>query len=223
MILPGWGEEGQRRIAAARVAVIGVGGLGSPVALYLAASGVGHLTLVDADTVSLSNLQRQILHGEESVGESKTLSAMARIREINAAIEIALHDTRLTPHNAKAILADHDIIIDCTDNYAARYLIDDVAREMGIPWIYGAVGGWQGAVALFGGKHGKRFRDLYPEADALQEVTAGDGAIAGPVPGVIGSMQALEALKYIVGIDSPADGALFTINLTTYDTYLLEI
>lgn len=221
--LPGWGAEGQKRIADSRVAVVGVGGLGSPVALYLAVAGVGALTLIDNDTVSLSNLQRQILHAEGEVGNLKTASAASRLRAINTELEITLHPVLLSPDNAAGMLSGHDIIVDCTDNYAARYLIDTISKAYRIPWVYGAVAGMQGALSLFGGNSGRQFRDLYPESETLGTVTAGEGAIAGPTPGIVGSMQALETLKYLVGIPTPLDGALFSIDLTTYQTYLLEI
>lgn len=219
MMMPDWGEDGQRRIAQARVLIVGAGGLGSPVALYLAAAGVGTIGLCDADTVSLTNLQRQILYSEVQLDMPKAPIAAARLRALNSQIEIKVYAERFEGLRATEIAQDFDIIVDCTDNYSTRYLID----SLGKPWVFGAISTFYGQASLFNANSRRRFIDLFPERDTLESIGASEGAVAGPTPGVVGSIQALEALKYIVGIASPLDGRLLSVDLLNYDFILLDI
>ena len=216
------GEEGQRRLLASRVAVIGVGGLGSAVAAYLAGAGVGTLLLADPDTVSLSNLQRQILYSECETGMPKVYCAARRLRELNSDTEIICCPDGLIPENGKRLLAACDLVIDCTDNYPTRYLIDDICAELSIPWLYGSIGEFHGQLTLFGGTACKRYTDLYPDREALCALPRTTLGVLGAVPGVIGSMQACEAVKYLATGHATLDGRLCTVDLLTFDTSIID-
>src|SRR6478735_604965 len=163
LILPNVGEEGQRRLKAARVLLIGAGGLGSPAALYLAAAGVGHMGIVDADVVELSNLQRQVLHGTRDVGRPKVSSAEARLRDLNPHVDIATYHARLTSANAMELLGAYDIIVDGSDNFQTRYLVNDACVLLGKPNVYGSVIRFDGQASVFATKDGPCYRCLYPE------------------------------------------------------------
>ena len=216
------GEEGQRRLLASRVAVIGVGGLGSAVATYLAGAGVGSIVLADPDTVSLSNLQRQILYSECEIGLPKAECALRRLRALNSDIEIIACNESLTASNAKNLLQGCNLLIDCTDNYAARYLIDDICAEFSIPWIYGSIGEFHGQLTLFGGATRRRYAELYPDRDTLCALPHRTKGVLGAVPGVIGAMQACEAVKYLSTGRASLDGRLCTVDLLTFDTSLID-
>lgn len=218
--LPEWGEEGQRRLAQARVLVVGVGGLGSPVSLYLAAAGVGVLGLVDADTVSLSNLQRQVLYREAEVGLPKAETAAQRLRALNGAVEVVPHACRLTADNAEEIIAQYDIVVDGCDNFATRYLMDAVCARQRKPYVYGAIQGFEGQVAVFdAARHPVTYRDLYPQPVA----EAPGSAVVGTVPAVVGGVEASEALKLAVGFGEPLCGKLWTIDLRTLESCTIEL
>jgi sulfur-carrier protein adenylyltransferase/sulfurtransferase len=199
--LPEVGLEGQRKIRAASVLCIGAGGLGSPVSMYLAAAGVGKLGIVDFDSVDLSNLQRQILHGSPDVGRPKTRSAAEALRRLNPHVEVVLHDTRLTSENALEIMRPYDIVVDGTDNFPTRYLANDACVLLRKPNVYGSIFRFEGQASLFA-PHlgGPCYRCLYPEPPPPGTVpSCAEGGVLGVLPGVIGVIQATETLKLILG------------------------
>lgn len=206
------GVEGQRKLAAARVLVIGAGGLGSPAALYLAAAGVGTLGIADFDRVEAHNLQRQLLHDDASVGRPKVESAAARLRAANPFIDVVTHPEGVTAANAVALFADYDVIVDGTDNFGARYLNNDAAFFARRPLVYGSVFKFEGQVAVFA-PHlgGPCYRCLFPEPPPAGSVPGcGEAGVLGALCGVIGSLQALEALKLVAGFGTPLVGKLLT-------------
>ncbi len=209
LTLPQIGEDGQARLKESRVFCVGAGGLGSPSLLYLAAAGIGHLTIIDDDTIERSNLQRQILHSDEDVGTSKAESAMLRLRELNPTISIQVHAERLTSENALTLIEGHDVLVDGTDNIPTRYLVNDVCEILGIPWIYGSIYRFEGQVSVFNLNDGPTYRDLFPVPPPPESVpTCEDGGVLGVLPGVIGSIQATEAIKVLLGIGKPLQGKL---------------
>lgn len=210
LIMPEVTLEGQKRLKAAKVLCIGTGGLGSPIALYLAAAGVGTLGLVDFDVVDYSNLQRQILHGTKDVGRKKLNSARDRIKEVNPNVQVDLHDAFFTSENAVEIVTPYDIVIDGTDNFPTRYLSNDVCVFLKKPNVYGSIFRFDGQCTVFA-PHlgGPCYRCLYPEPPPPGMVpSCAEGGVLGVLPGVIGVMQAIEAIKLIVGIGEPLIGRL---------------
>ena len=207
------GEEGQRRLRESRVLIVGLGGLGSVVAPYLNGAGVGTLGLMDHDVVSLSNLHRQLMYTEEATGRPKAGETAAYLAARSSDTRLETYDAPLTPENAEGIIACYDVVIDCTDNYATRYLIDDVCARLGKRWIHGAIGEWTGQVTIFGGRSGGRYSDLYPDRETLCALPRTTRGVTGPVAGVIGAIQAVEAIKLLVGIHTPLDGQLLVIDL----------
>ena len=210
LIMPEVGVEGQERLNAARVLCIGAGGLGSPAALYLAAAGVGTIGLVDFDAVDLSNLQRQILHGTKDVGRKKVESARDRLREINPAIAIELHDERFTSANARDMVARYDVVVDGSDNFPTRYLSNDVCVWNRKPNVYGSVFRFEGQATVFA-PHlgGPCYRCLFPEPPAPGTVpNCAEAGVLGVLPGIIGSIQANEAIKLILHVGEPLTGRL---------------
>ena len=216
IILHEIGGAGQQKLKRARVLTIGAGGLGSPVLLYLAAAGVGTLGIVDNDMVSLSNLQRQVLHATGDIGRAKTESAAARLEDTNPNVAIETHNLRLTAKNAKAILAEYDVVVDGSDNFETRYLVADTAEELGIPLVAGALGRFDGSLTVVmphatdaNGNPNPRYRDLFPEPPPEGTVpTCAEAGILGAVAGVIGTLQAVEVLKLITGTGDPLVGKL---------------
>ena len=212
LILPEVGIEGQRRLKAARVLVVGAGGLGSPAALYLTAAGVGVLGLVDADRVEFSNLQRQVLHGTSAVGTSKLASAGARLRDINPGVELVLHEERLVSANALGILRDYDVVLDGSDNFPTRYLVNDACALLGKPDVYGSIFRFDGQAAVFWAARGPCYRCLYREPPPPELVpSCAEGGVLGVLPGIVGSLQALEALKLVLGVGESLVGRLLLI------------
>ena len=198
--LPDVGLEGQRKINQSRVLVIGAGGLGSPVLLYLAAAGVGRIGIIDDDNVELSNLQRQVIHSESKIGNSKSDSAKLRIESINSSIDVVTWSERLTPDNAAEIFSDWDLVIDGTDNIPTRYLVDDMCKILGIPWVYGSIYRFEGQVSVFNYHDGPCYRDLFPEPPPSNAIpSCAEGGVFGVLPGVIGAIQATEAIKIVLG------------------------
>ena len=210
LIMPEVTLEGQKRLKAARVLCIGTGGLGSPIALYLAAAGIGRLGLVDFDVVDYSNLQRQILHGTEDVGRKKVKSARDRIRAVNPNVQVDLHDVLFTSENARRIAEPYDIVIDGTDNFPTRYLSNDVCVFQKKPNIYGSIFRFEGQSTVFAPHLGSPcYRCMFPEPPPPGMVpTCAEGGVLGVLPGMIGVMQAIEAVKLIVGVGEPLLGRL---------------
>lgn len=209
MILPEVGVEGQKRLKAARVLVVGTGGLGAPVSMYLAAAGVGTLGLIDFDIVDLSNLQRQIIHGTPDVGRSKCQSARDRLQDINPEIAIELWEERLTAKNALDVIKHYDLVVDGTDNFPTRYLVDDACVLLNKPNVYGSIFRFEGQATVFDPRVGPCYRCLYPEPPPPGEVpSCAEGGVLGILPGVIGCIQATEAVKLILGIGEPLIGRL---------------
>src|SRR5436309_9189327 len=210
LIMPEVTADGQRRLKAARVLCIGAGGLGSPAALYLTAAGVGTIGIVDFDDVDLSNLQRQVLHGTKDVGRGKVESAQDRLRDINPKIEIELYQCRLSSENASEIVSKYDIVVDGSDNFATRYLSNDVCVFEQKPNVYGSVFRFEGQTSVFA-PHlgGPCYRCLFPEPPPPESVpNCAQAGVLGVLPGIIGMLQAIEAIKLILGIGDPLIGRL---------------
>lgn len=209
ILLPQVGADGQSRISSSRILCVGAGGLGSPIIQYLAAAGVGHLTIVDDDNVEISNLQRQVIHRSCDVGIPKAESAKRFVNDLDPNISVDSIVTRLTDENAKQLFSQHDLIIDGTDNIPTRYLIDDTCFEMGITWIYGSVYRFEGQVSVFNYNGGPRYRDLFPDAPPDHLIpSCSEAGVLGVLTGLIGSLQVCEAIKVIVGIGTPLSGKL---------------
>ena len=224
ILLPQVGEDGQRRLKSSRVLLVGAGGLGSPVALYLAAAGVGTLGLVEYDDVDLSNLHRQILHGSEAIGRSKLDSAGERLRDINPNVRVEAYDTRLTSANALEIARGYDLIVDGTDNFATRYLVNDASVLLGIPNIYGAVHRFEGQASVFGAPDGPCYRCLFREPPPPELVpNCAEAGVLGVVPGLVGTIQATEAIKMLLGLGDTLVGRLLTIDALTMGFRTIEI
>ena len=207
LIMPEVGMEGQLRLKAASVLCIGAGGLGSPVAMYLAAAGVGRIGIVDFDVVDYSNLQRQVIHGTPDVGRSKVESARDTLSAINPEVHLDLHDLALSSKNALDVLRDYDIVIDGTDNFPTRYLVNDACVLLGKPNCYGSIFRFEGQASVFATKDGPCYRCLYPEPPPPGLVpSCAEGGVLGILPGVVGTIQATEAVKLIVGTGEPLIG-----------------
>jgi adenylyltransferase/sulfurtransferase len=207
LIMPEVGVDGQRKLKAAKVLCIGAGGLGSPVGLYLAAAGVGKIGIVDFDVVDFSNLQRQIIHGTPDVGRSKLQSAKDRLNAINPEVEIVTHETALSSKNALELFAPYDIIVDGTDNFPTRYLVNDACVLLGKPNAYGSIFRFEGQASVFATKDGPCYRCLYPEPPPPGLVpSCAEGGVLGVLPGIIGVIQATETVKLIMGIGEPLIG-----------------
>src|SRR5919202_249580 len=218
LILPQVGLEGQKRLKAASVLCIGSGGLGSPLLLYLAAAGVGRLGLVDFDVVDSSNLQRQVIHGTSWVGKPKIESAKNRILEINPYCQIDLYEELLCAENALEIMKPYDIVVDGTDNFPTRYLVNDACVLLGKPNVYGSIFGFEGQATVFNYEGGPNYRDLYPEPPPPGMVpSCAEGGVLGVLCGVVGSIQATEAIKIILGA-----GELLVGRLLLYDALAMR-
>ena len=200
LIIPEVGMQGQRKLKGARVLIVGAGGLGSPLALYLAAAGVGTLGIVDFDVVELTNLQRQILHSTGDIGRSKLESAREAVNDVNPHVKVELFNTRLTSENAKEIFADYDVVVDGTDNFATRYLVNDACVLLGKPNVYGSIFRFDGQITVFDAKVGPCYRCLYPAPPPPGLIpSCAEGGVLGVLPGIIGTLQALETIKVILG------------------------
>lgn len=209
LIIPEVGLNGQKKLKAASVLIVGAGGLGSPLSLYLAAAGVGRIGLVDFDRVDSSNLQRQILYTELDVGKPKLEVAKARLEAMNPYIEVETYETRLTSENALEIMEDYDVIVDGTDNFPTRYLVNDASVLLGKPNVYGSIFRFDGQVSVFYAKHGPCYRCLYPEPPPPGLVpSCAEGGVLGVLPGIIGALQANEVIKLILGVGEPLIGRL---------------
>jgi molybdopterin/thiamine biosynthesis adenylyltransferase len=210
IILPQIGGAGQRKLIDSKVLAIGAGGLGSPVAMYLAAAGIGTLGIVDFDRVDLTNLQRQILHTTADVGRSKVESAVDHLRQLNPTIEVVPHDTILSSANAFDVIEPYDIVIDGTDNFPVRYLVNDATQMLGKPLVYGSIYQFDGQATVFmPGKDAPCYRCLFPEPPPPGTVpSCAEGGVFGVLPGIVGCIQATEAIKLITGIGDPLIGRL---------------
>ena len=213
LLIPEVGLEGQRKLKNSSVLIIGTGGLGSPVSLYLAAAGIGRIGLVDYDTVDSSNLQRQVIHGTSTVGKLKVESARAKLLDLNPDIQIDVFNEPYTSENALRIAKDYDIILDGTDNFPTRYLTNDVAVFLGKPNVYASIYRFDGQVSVFYAKEGPCYRCLFPEPPPPGLVpSCAEGGVLGVLPGTIGTIQATEALKVLLGIGEPLIGKLLLYN-----------
>ncbi|MEH1873623.1 molybdopterin-synthase adenylyltransferase MoeB [Nostoc sp.] len=213
LILPEVGLEGQKRLKAASVQCIGTGGLGSPLLLYLAAAGIGRIGIVDFDVVDTSNLQRQVIHGTSWVGKPKIESAKNRIHEINPYCQVDLYETRLTSENALEILEPYDIVVDGTDNFPTRYLVNDACVLLNKPNVYGSILRFEGQATLFNYQGGPNYRDLFPEPPPPGMVpSCAEGGVLGILPGIIGLIQATETVKIILGQGNTLSGRLLLYN-----------
>lgn len=216
LVLPEVGEAGQARLKQAAVLIVGAGGLGSPAALYLAAAGVGRIGMVDFDTVDRSNLQRQILHGESDVGRAKLASARDRLAQINPHVRFEPHETRLGADNALAIVRQYDVVLDGADNFATRYLVNDACVLLRKPDVHGSVLRFAGQASVFWAGHGPCYRCLFPEpppAGLVPDCAA--GGVLGVLPGIVGAIQAAEAVKLILGRGEPLVGRMLLLDALT--------
>jgi len=229
LILPEFNIEGQRKLKAAKVLVVGVGGLGSPLLLYLTAAGVGTIGLVDFDKVDESNLQRQVLFSVEDVGMLKVEAATKRLRALNPHVQINVHETKLTSENGLEIMQGYDVVADGTDNFATRYLINDACVLLGVPNIYGSIYRFEGQVSVFNytdeqGNIGPNYRDLFPEPPPPDIVpSCAEGGVIGVLPGIIGSLQANEVIKVVTGVGEPLTGRLFLFDAASFISRTIKI
>ena len=213
LIMPEVGMDGQLKLKQAKVLTIGAGGLGAPLGLYLAAAGVGKLGIVDFDVVDYTNLQRQVIHGTSDVGRAKLASAKDRIYEINPNVEVDTYETRLTSDNALQIFKGYDIIVDGTDNFPTRYLVNDACVLLGKPNVYGSIFRFEGQASVFYAQEGPCYRCLYPEPPPPGLVpSCAEGGVLGVLPGIIGCVQALETIKLILGKGEPLIGRLLVFD-----------
>lgn len=209
LIMPEVTLAGQKKLKQARVLLVGAGGLGAPLGLYLAAAGVGRLGIVDGDVVDSSNLQRQVIYTTDDVGTSKLAAAKKRLQGLNPFTDIVTYETRLSSENALEILADYDVVIDGTDNFPTRYLVNDASVLLGKPNVYGSIFRFEGQVSIFGAPDGPCYRCLYPEPPPPGLVpSCAEGGVLGVLPGIVGALQAAEALKWIIGVGEPLVGRL---------------
>lgn len=218
------GQEGQEKLKAAKVLVIGAGGLGCPSLLYLAAAGVGTIGIIDHDTVDFSNLQRQILYKESDIGQPKVVCAKAHLSAQNPFLEYLTFQEQLTSQNALEIITDFDLVIDGSDNFATRYLVNDACIMLNKPFVYGAIHRFSGQIAVFNYQNGPTYRCLFPEPPLPGEVpSCSEAGVLGVLPGIIGSFQATEAIKMITGIGEVASGKLVLIDTLTLEFSKLNI
>jgi adenylyltransferase/sulfurtransferase len=214
LTLPEVGLAGQERLRSARVLLIGAGGLGSPAALYLAAAGVGTLGIVDADVVDLSNLQRQILHGQATLGAPKTDSARRRLGDLNPHVRVEAHPVRLTSANALELLGRYDLTVDGSDNFPTRYLVNDASVLLGRPYVYGSIFRFDGQVSVFAAPNGPCYRCLFADPPPPDLVpNCAEAGVLGVLPGIVGSLQAAEAIKLILGIGTPLINRLMLLDV----------
>jgi molybdopterin/thiamine biosynthesis adenylyltransferase/rhodanese-related sulfurtransferase len=225
LLLPEVGEEGQLKLLDAKVLCLGAGGLGSPAALYLAAAGVGTIGIVDMDVVDESNLQRQILHNLERVGERKVDSAKKTLALLNPDVNVVTYDVRLGADNILDILAGYDVVIDGADNFPSRYLLNDASVKLGIPVVHGSIFRFEGQVTVFDPKRGVTYRDMLPEPPPAEFApSCAEAGVLGVLPGIVGSIQALEAIKLILGLGTPLSGRLLAFDAMdlTFHEYKLR-
>ncbi len=222
--IPEIGVDGQERLLRSAAVVVGAGGLGSPALLYLAAAGVGRITVIDSDPVDLTNLQRQIAHATADIGRNKAASAADAMRAINPEVEVVAWEQRLEAANAVELLGGHGVVLDCTDNFTTRYLINDAAVMLDATLVTAAISRFYGQIMTIVPHRGPCYRCMFPEPPVAGSVpTCAQTGILGPVPGVMGSLQALEALKVLLGLDGTLEGRLFALDTRAFDVQLLEV
>jgi len=215
LLLPEVGVEGQAKLLASKVLLLGAGGLGSPAALYLAAAGVGTIGIVDMDEVDASNLQRQILHNLDRVGQRKVDSAAETLRALNPDVEVKTYDTRLDASNIEEILTGYDLVVDGADNFPSRYLLNDASVKLGIPVVHGSIFRFEGMVSVFDPRGGPTYRDMVPEPPPAELApSCAEAGVLGVLPGIVGSIQALEAIKLLLDIGDPLVGRILAIDTT---------
>lgn len=222
-MLPEIGEDGQEKLRKASVLLVGVGGLGSPIALYLTAAGIGTLGIMDSDIVSLTNLQRQVLYTEAELDFIKVECAHKRLSALNREVNIQSYPYKLTKENADEIISKYDLVIDGCDNFPTRYLINDTCVKLGKPYVYGAIFGLQGQVSVFNHKSGKTYRDLFPDEEEMLTMPPLSKGVMGITPAVTGSVEASEVIKLICGYGELLDGKLWTIDLRTMETNIIAL
>ncbi len=223
LILPEIGPEGQQRLRDARVLLVGVGGLGSPIALYLTGAGVGTLGLVDDDVVSVTNLQRQILYTEAETGMCKVECASRRLRALNSEVTVIAHPERFRADNARQILENYDLVVDGCDNFATRYLIQDTATLLSKPYVYGAIRAFEGQVSVFNYQGGPGYRDLFPDEQEMLEMPPPPKGVMGITPGIIGCVETTEVIKILCGFGEVLSGKLWTIDLRTLQSNIISL
>ena len=222
ILLPELGEEGQQRLQRAKVLIVGVGGLGSPIALYLTGAGVGTIGLIDDDVVSVSNLQRQVLYSEAEVGMPKAIQAKKRLEALNGEVQIKAYPTRLTKENATELIGQYDIVVDGCDNFATRYLINDTCVALGKVYVYGAIRAFDGQVSVFNYRGGPDYRHFFPDEAEMLSMPHPPKGVLGVTPGMVGCAEAAEVLKIIGGYGEVLSGKLWVIDLKTMETHLLS-
>ena len=226
LLLPEVGEEGQLKLLDAKVLMLGAGGLGSPAALYLAAAGVGTIGIVDMDVVDESNLQRQILHNLDRVGDRKVDSAKKTLTLLNPDVNVVTYDVRLGADNIMDIVAGYDIVVDGADNFPSRYLLNDASVKLGIPVVHGSIFRFEGQVTVFDPRQGPTYRDMLPEAPPAEFApSCAEAGVLGVLPGIVGSIQALEAIKLILGLGEPLRGRLVAFDALdmSFNEYRLRV
>ena len=225
ILLPEVGTEGQAKLLDSKVLLLGAGGLGSPAALYLAAAGVGTLGIVDMDEVDASNLQRQILHNLDRIGDRKVDSAKKTLVALNPDVDVVTYDTRLSADNILDIIEGYDVIVDGADNFPSRYLLNDASVKLGIPVIHGSIFRFEGMVSVFHPLEGPTYRDMVPEPPPAELApSCAEAGVLGVLPGIVGSIQALEAIKVLLGLGEPLIGRILSIDTTdmTFRTFKLR-
>ena len=232
MLLGEIGEEGQAKIRSARVLLVGVGGLGSPVATYLTGAGIGTLGLIDDDTVSLTNLHRQVLYTEEEVGQPKAECAMRRLHALNHEVRFVAYPERLTPENAEDVIGKYDLVVDGMDNFASRFIVSDACERLGKPYVHGAICGLEGQVSVLCcpascSPHGEKgrctYRTLFPDEEATLEMPHPGKQVLGTTPAIVGSVEATQALMLIAGFGQPLIDKLWTVNLATMQSFTIQL
>jgi len=216
------GEEGQRRLLDSSVLIVGLGGLGCPVGLYLTGAGIGRIGLCDADLVSISNLQRQTLYSEKDAGCPKVEAAHERLLALSSDTQYDLWREGLTPENARDIIGRYDIVVDCCDNHATRYLIEDICKEAEKPWVYGSIGAFDGRVSTFlPGMPG--YSDIFPDREIMAAIPPSSGGVVGAMPGIVGAIEAAEVIKLICGFGETLAGKLLAIDIKNMTFNTIEL
>jgi molybdopterin/thiamine biosynthesis adenylyltransferase/rhodanese-related sulfurtransferase len=224
LLLPEVGIEGQAKLLGAKVLMLGAGGLGSPAALYLAAAGIGTLGIVDMDDVDASNLQRQILHNMDRIGQRKVDSARQTIEKLNPDVTVKTYDVRLTAENIMEIMSEYDIVVDGADNFPSRYLLNDASVKLGIPVVHGSIFRFEGMVSVFHPLRGPTYRDMVPEPPPAEFApSCAEAGVLGVLPGIIGSIQALETIKVLLDLGEPLIGRILTIDTTEMSFHVFKL